>query len=80
MNIIKCGASITTVTTLGALVCGNETAFIGSVGGIYGTLFLISFDRIILATNPRRTWSEYTCPVTVDRFVDLEITVKERKS
>lgn len=55
----------------------SETAFIGCIGSDVDVLFLITNKTIVLADNPRRTWSLAACPVRVDRFVDVEIVVHE---
>ena len=55
----------------------TETAFIGRIYGKEPELYLIVFDKIALAKRPKSTWSGGTT-VVVDRFVDLEIKIKEK--
>lgn len=50
------------------------TAFIGQCDNRTG-FFLISCAGITDAEAPSVTWSSGSCPVKVDRFVDIEIRV-----
>lgn len=55
----------------------NQTAFIGKCGfGPEHELYLITYDGIVLATDPQRAWSYGGCSVVVEQFVDIEITIK----
>jgi len=55
---------------------GTQTAFIGRCGlGPDRSLYLVTYNRIILANDPDRSWSSPNCSVLVDRFVDVEIKV-----
>ena len=56
----------------------RETAFIGRAGiGPDNSLYLITYAAVILASNPQQVWSD-SASVIVYRFVDIEITIKER--
>ena len=58
---------------------GKETAFIGCVGfGPKHSLYLIAYNGIVLAGSPDTTWTGSPA-ITVDRFVDVEITVIEKE-
>ena len=65
-------------------LCGNNfetsaTAFVGACGnGPENSLYLITYDNIFLAGDPRHSWSGRGCTVRVDTFVDIEITIKEK--
>ena len=57
----------------------KETAFIGECGsGPPDSLYLISFGTIILASNPKITWSNNP-DIFINRFVDIEISIIEKK-
>ena len=57
----------------------TEQAFIGRCGdGPEHSLYIIGYDFIFLAGNPTQSWTSPLCPVVIDRFVDLEITIKEK--
>lgn len=60
------------------LVGSGFTAFIGS---LYeqeeSKLFLITYSAIVMAEEPRKTWSEENCTFFVERFVDLNISIIE---
>lgn len=62
------------VSELSILLQRGQTAFIGSVGIYENELFLIVYDRVVLARDPTQTWDNAEC--TIDRFVDVEIVVK----
>lgn len=49
-----------------------HTAFVGSVGGCQG-LFLITYECIVLAENPNKTWND-KAPFKVDHFCDVRIS------
>lgn len=52
------------------------TTFIGQCGsGQENDLYLITWDRIVLLSDPVRSWSTQSCPVQVDQYVDLEIRI-----
>ena len=56
----------------------DRSAFLGTAGyGKYG-LYLITHTGLVKADNPYTTFSHPRCRVSVDRFVDVIITVKER--
>jgi hypothetical protein len=73
--------------TFGELLIGcEETAFIGSVSGYINELFLIAYNVVILARDPKITWMIDKCRsisrekhITVDYFVDVNITVANKK-
>jgi hypothetical protein len=59
----------------------DETAFIGKCGiGPAHSLYLIVRDglSIVYADNPSCIWDNKACPITIDRFVDIDIVVKEK--
>jgi len=64
-------------TTLGELLkLRPADAFIGGCGvGPEHSVYILGTDQIFLAREPKRSWGSSTCPVTVERFVDLIITV-----
>lgn len=54
----------------------KHTAFIGQCGsGPINSLYLITYDCVVLALEPRKTWGNLA-DVTVDRFCDVEIIEK----
>lgn len=58
----------------------EETAFIGQVGqGPANELYLIAFNQVFLAVEPQRTWN-FNATARVNRFVDIEIHIKERNN
>jgi hypothetical protein len=57
----------------------EETAFIGSIESYEDCLFLISYDRIILASNPKECWWRSDLNIKVKYFVDLDISVKNKR-
>ena len=62
-----------TVSDLIGSNMGSHTAFVGSVGiGPAHALYLITYDSVVLADNPRTTWSGEAV-VVVDRFCDVTI-------
>jgi hypothetical protein len=69
--------------TLSELMSGeykNETAFIGKCGdGLDNALYLLCYGTIVEAKNPRYTWDSDDCSVEIHRFVDVDITVREKK-
>jgi hypothetical protein len=54
----------------------KETAFLGRINTFEG-LFLINYSCIMKADDPTKTWDAGT--FIVDKFVDVEIRVKQRK-
>ena len=55
-----------------------ETAFIGKVGlNDQAQLYLITFDTIANAKHPDQTYSD-SQSVFIQRFVDIEIRIKEK--
>ncbi len=69
--------------TLGDL-CGpnfdtNRSAFLGEVGWELFDLYLVTYQGISKATNPQQTWDTKNCSVQVSRFVDISISIVERK-
>jgi len=51
----------------------KRTAFIGIVDGSLGdVLYLVTYGNVVLASNPRRTWTHYST-VDVKEFVNVEI-------
>lgn len=55
------------------------STFIGKVGdGPEGSLYLRTYNGIILLKTPARSWSG-TVLVVVERFVDLEIKILNRR-
>ena len=84
MNIIKNKSTVSSQQsyTISDLYGQNfetfATAFIGKCGnGPENSLYLITYDNIFLANDPRQSWSGRSCTVKVDTFVDVEITIKE---
>jgi hypothetical protein len=65
-------------TTVGKLYrdFSNENAFMGKCGnGPENQLYLIGWNSIFLASDLTvRAWSDRNCPVTINEFVDIEIT------
>jgi len=56
----------------------KETAFIGKCGGgPEDSLYLITYEGIVLAFDPKMTWND-SANITVNRFVDIEIKAIER--
>lgn len=56
----------------------KHTAFVGQCGtGPRWSLYLIACNHVILASRPKTMWGVdgMATPVTVDRFVDIEIRV-----
>jgi hypothetical protein len=61
------------------LISDGHTAFIGakyncSLSDLNNALFLITFNGIVQATNPKNTWACNTNFV-VHRFVDVRMTI-----
>ena len=54
----------------------TETAFIGKAGTKEG-VFLIVFECVVLAERPNTTYSG-GASVVVEKYVDIEITIKEK--
>ncbi len=65
------------------LIGGNfkekRSAFFGSCGAGEEALYLITYKAISLAGKPGSTWDYNSCDVEVIRFVDVNISVVERK-
>ena len=60
---------------------GTETAFIGCCGfGPDKSLYIITNNQIVLAKDSEEVWYGGSCDVTVDRFVDIEISVIEKEA
>ena len=58
---------------------GKETAFIGQCGyGPENEVYLITYSGIMVANNPKRCWINNDCSVYVDKFVDIEMIVREK--
>ncbi len=58
----------------------SRTAFIGKCGaGDDEELYLVTYDCIVKAKEPKVTWAYKGCEVKVTRFVDVNIIVVERK-
>ena len=58
----------------------EKSAFIGTCGcGDDETLYLITYECISQASNPRSTWDALSCSVEVIRFVDVNISIVERE-
>lgn len=54
----------------------KPTAFIGKCGNGDEGLYLITYESIFFASNPREDYWDYgDCLVIVKRFVDVEISV-----
>ncbi len=68
---------------LGDLIGDNfdsgKTAFIGSCGAGEETLYLITYECVSMARCPQSTWEMSECDVRVIRFVDVNISIVERK-
>jgi hypothetical protein len=65
----------TTKYTLAGVLNSGHTAFIGQCGeGPANSLYLITYNQIVLANDPHDTWTS-DCAVEVARFVDVEIRV-----
>jgi len=66
-------------TTLKEVCLSDETAFIGKCGnGPDHALYMICDDIIFEASNPTSFWSSPNCSVIVNRYVDLDIDVREK--
>lgn len=67
---------------LGELILCNggvETAFIGRCGcGPRNELYLITYDKIIKADEPKHSWESEGCSVYINQFVNIHITVQEK--
>lgn len=65
-------------------LCGDNfdngrSAFLGTPGfGQYG-LWLVSFNGLVLARDPSATHTSPNCTVSIDRFVDVNISIVERE-
>ncbi len=58
----------------------KKSAFIGTTGtGDDETLYLVTYDCVSQANSPCHTWSAFGCSVKVIRFVDVDISIVERK-
>lgn len=58
----------------------DKSAFIGMCGtGDDDTLYLVTYLGISQASAPGSTWKTKGCSVKVIRFVDVNISVVERK-
>ena len=58
----------------------RKTAFVGHCGsGEEESLYLVTYNCISYASNPRLTWNGPNCGVKVIRFVDVNISVVERE-
>ena len=64
---------------LGDLIGRNfknvKSAFVGTCGFGEESLLLITYDCIVKADSPGKTWNSGICNVKVIRFVDVNITV-----
>lgn len=82
MNTVKCEgktSSFDTVLVALLLQCSHgrvQTAFFGQCeDGPTNSLYLIAFDRVVLASEPWRAWSVNATRIYVNRFVDVEMKV-----
>ncbi len=57
----------------------EKTAFIGSCGAGEETLYLVTYECVSIARCPQSTWESSICTVEVIRFVDVNISIVERK-
>ncbi len=55
----------------------GKNAFIGNVEVSVTGLYIICFGCIFLVKNPAKSWSG-SARVYVDRFVNLDVTIRER--
>lgn len=58
----------------------DKSAFIGRIESNETGLHLIHWGGIIRADNPQITWEPCGAKVRVIKFVDIDITARERKS
>ncbi len=65
------------------MLCGDNfdrkrSAFIGTAGfGDFG-LYLVTYQGITKAGNANETYNGRGCDITIDRFVDVNISIVER--
>jgi hypothetical protein len=84
MNTVICPEIESTVCpTFSEVLTSGETAFIGECGtGPEHSLYFICYELIVLASNPQKTWRPTwrteRGSITIDRYVDVIITVKEK--
>jgi hypothetical protein len=73
-KVVLSSTACAKMTTVDALcMIRRHTAFVGQCGsGPEHSLYLIAYGQVIQADKPRTTWSG-ACPVTIDRYVDVEI-------
>jgi hypothetical protein len=69
--------------TVGELTKDNYTdersAFMGRCGnGDKDALYLVTYDAIVLASNPYQVWQSGGCECYVTSFVDVMIGIQER--
>lgn len=65
---------------IGANCVSNFNAFIGKCGdGPSNSLYLITYQSIVLMEDPSNTWSDYEVKLVIDEWVDLDIEVKTRQ-
>jgi hypothetical protein len=83
MNYVGTATNQSQKYTFRELKESKETAFIGDLGSCHNELFLITYSAIVLAVDPTQTWiiddSSDTKHVSVDYFVDVNITVANKK-
>ena len=64
---------------LGYNFCSSRSAFVGNVGtGKFG-LYLVTYMRVVEANDPSNTYQGEFCHISVDRFVDVDISIVERE-
>ncbi len=57
----------------------DKCAFIGSIGD-YSGVFFVTYAGITYLKKPSATWDWDVEDVYVDRFVDLDVVVRERQT
>ena len=57
----------------------KKNAFVGFPGSGSRDLYIVTYDSIILAKDPFCSWGAKDCLVCIERWVDIEITIKQEK-
>ncbi len=78
INYYYCKTTIKDLT--GGNCKSNRDAFIGCVGeSEEHQVFLVTYECIVLLKEPSKTWNGRDCEVHIEKFIDLDITITERK-
>jgi len=76
---IQTRASLHVSDIIGKNFSSSHTAFIGKCGNHPSVdLFLVTYDCVVLASDPGKTWAGSLTDVWVNKWVDVRILIEEQ--